>query len=121
MWPVTAVALLLSCLSADSVLADLDAALASNDTQQVRNIEQRLLAGNESADTLLSAGALMARHDLLADAAAVFERCAQQFPVLFEAKYNLVLARIGLNDYPAAEKTLHAMSPGSARETSAVQ
>jgi tetratricopeptide (TPR) repeat protein len=121
MWSFTAVALLFSYLSAGSVLADLDAALASNDTQQVRNIEQRLLSGNESADTLLSAGALLARHDLLQDAAAVFERCAQQFPVLFEAKYNLALTRIGLNDYPAAEKTLHAMSPGSARETSAVQ
>ena len=59
MWPLTAVALLLSCLSAGSVLADLDAALASNDTQQVRNIEQRLLSGNESADTLLSAGAAL--------------------------------------------------------------
>jgi tetratricopeptide (TPR) repeat protein len=121
MWPFTAVALLLSYLSAGSVLADLDAALASNDTQQVRNIEQRLLSGDESADTLLSAGALLARHDLLADAAAVFERCAQQFPVLFEAKYNVVLARIGLNDYPNAEIALHAISPGSARETAAVQ
>jgi tetratricopeptide (TPR) repeat protein len=121
MWPVTAFALLLSCLSADSVLADLDAALASKDTQQVRSIEQRLLSGNESADTLLSAGALLARHDLLADAAAVFQQCAQQFPALFEAKYNLALTRIGLDDYPAAERILHTMSPGSAPETSAVQ
>ena len=45
----------------------------------------------------------------------------EQFLALFEAKYNLALTRIGLDDYPAAERTLRAMSPGSARETSAVQ
>jgi tetratricopeptide (TPR) repeat protein len=103
------------------VLGDLDAALASNDTEQVRGIEQRLLSGNERADTLLSAGALLARHDLLADAAAVFEQCARRFPALFEAKYNLALTRIGLNDYPAAENALRAMSPTSVREKAAVQ
>lgn len=107
--------------SPDSALAELKAALSSNNAGQTRASIQHLLSGDENADALLNAGALLASHDRLPDAAAVFEKCSQRFPASFEAKYNLTLARIGLNEYEKAQNTLSSTSPASARETAAVQ
>jgi predicted Zn-dependent protease len=104
----------------DTALADLMSALAAKNVEGARAAEERLLRGNESVDTLLNAGALLAGHDMLADAAAVFEKCADRFPASFEAKYNLALARIGLDDYGAAEKTVKEISPASSKESAAV-
>jgi predicted Zn-dependent protease len=106
--------------SADTALPDLKSALASNDTAEVRSAEERLLSGNNGVETLLAAGGLLAAHDMLAHAALLFEKCAERFPGSFEAKYNLALARIGLNDFAAAEKTLNGISPQSPQETAAV-
>lgn len=103
------------------MLQGLEGALAANDTEAARMWERRLIAGNDDADTLLRAGALLAGHDLLSDAAAVFEECSRRFPTRFEAKYNLVLARVGLGEYVAAEKTLDSVSPLPGQETSAIQ
>lgn len=108
-------------VTAGSDLAQLQAALASNNVEQVRVWEQRLLAGSESEDTLLNAGATLAQHDMLADAATVFQKCSERFPASFEAKYNLTLAQIGLNNYAAAEQSLRSVSPRSSRQSGAVQ
>jgi tetratricopeptide (TPR) repeat protein len=105
----------------DPALAGLASALASHKIDEVHSWEQRLLSNDTSAETLLSAGALLGQHDMLRDAAAVFEKCAQRFPDLFEAKYNLALAWIGLNDFPSAQKALDAMSPSSAQAAVAKQ
>jgi tetratricopeptide (TPR) repeat protein len=123
MWRLTTLAALVLRLAQeqDPMLDSLKAALATKNTQEAHSWEQRLLAGDESADALLMAGALFAQYDKLADAAAIFERCAERFPASFEAKYNLTLARIGLNDYSAAEASLHSISPASKRETAAVE
>jgi tetratricopeptide (TPR) repeat protein len=106
--------------STDSALADLVSALAARNMVATRAAEERILSGNESIDTLLHAGSLLAGHDMLADAAAVFEKCAERFPASFEAKYNLALAHIGQNEYSAAEEILKVISPASARESAAV-
>jgi predicted Zn-dependent protease len=58
---------------------------------------------------------------MLRDAAAMFDRCSRRFPDLFEARYNLALAWIGLNDYPSAQKTLDSISSPSVREKAAKQ
>jgi tetratricopeptide (TPR) repeat protein len=108
-------------VSAGSDLAQLNAALASNNVEQVRIWEQRLLRGSESENALLNAGAALAQHDMLADAAAVFQKCSERFPASFEAKYNLALAQIGVNDYTAAEQSLRSISPRSSRQSGAVQ
>jgi predicted Zn-dependent protease len=125
MWRLTTLTLLMAHLgvavSDDSAFAGLAAALSSHKTEEVRAWEQRLVSGDASAETLLSAGALLAQHEMLTDAATMFERCSQRFPSLFEAKYNLTLARIGLNDYTAAEKAIRSISPTSVREAAAVQ
>ncbi len=119
-WIAMAALFLCAPAHGDSALAGLDAALSSNNSQQVRASIRRLLSEDESATTLLRAGALLAGHDLLSDAAAVFEKCSQRFPASFEAKYNLALARIGLNNYSEARNTLDSMTPASAREIAAV-
>ncbi len=125
MWRIAASVVLLGSLgawaSADSGLAGLETALSSGKIEEVRAAEQRLLSGNISIDGLLNAGALLAQHDMLADAATVFEKCSERFPLSFEAKYNLALARIGMNDYDAATRTLTTISPGSVRESAAIE
>jgi predicted Zn-dependent protease len=124
MWRFTTVTLLIVQLTTaadDSALTGLEAALSSNKIDEVRAREQRLLSSDASAEMLLRAGALLAQHEMLTDAAIMFERCSQRFPSQFEAKYNLTLARIGLSDYTAAEKALRSISPTSGRETAAVQ
>ncbi len=63
---------------------------------------------------------LLGDNDMLAGAEVLFEKCSERFPGSFEAKYNLALSRIGLNDYQSAAKTLQTISPKSPRETSAL-
>jgi len=111
----------LNAANSDPALAGLAAALSSHEIDQVYLWEQRLLSGNSSADILLSAGALLGQHDMLRDAATMFEKCSDRFPALFEAKYNLALARIGLNDYLAAQKVIRSASPSSVRESAAIE
>lgn len=111
--------LALNCSASD--LTELSAALAVNNLQRVHAVEQQLLAGPASEDTLLNAGAALAQHDMLPDAARVFAKCMQRFPDSFEAKYNLALARVGLNDYRAAEQVLSSASPRSPRESAALK
>jgi tetratricopeptide (TPR) repeat protein len=117
--------MLLVCLTApawaSAPLDELVRALSANDTQAIHTAEARLLARSESIDVLLTAGALLAQHDMLADAAALFKTCAKRFPNSFEAKYNLALAQIGLSEYRPAAATLQAMSPDSLRETAAIE
>lgn len=110
-----------SAADSDPALAALAAALSANKIDDVHRWEQRLFADDASADTLLAAGALLGQHDMLQDAAAMFEKCSQRFPASFEARYNLALARIGLNDYPSAQKAVDSLSSASVRETAAVQ
>jgi predicted Zn-dependent protease len=105
----------------DAVIAELKAALASNNVAEVRALEQQLLAGQASLDTLLAAGFLLAQQEKMPEAAALFERCSQQFPSSFEAKYNLALARIALTQYPSALDTLNSISPVSADEKTSVE
>ena len=105
--------------SADPLLAGLEGALAANNLSEAHAWQQRLLLADENVDALLAAGALLAQHDMLPDAAAVFEKCSQRFPGSFEAKYNLTLARIALNDYAAAEASLRAVRAASVAVTRA--
>ncbi len=116
-------ALLVWCGSAaaqgDAGLRQLQAAIQANSAERVRASTERLLAGAGNEQDLLRAGAMLAGSDRLRDAARVFEECARRFPASFEAKYNLALARIGLNDVEAARKTVASMTPAGARETAA--
>jgi predicted Zn-dependent protease len=120
---ILATILLSSSLSlaanSDSALTALASALSANRIDEVQASERQLLSSNASAETLLAAGALLGQHDLLQDAAAMFERCSQRFPSSFEARYNLALARMGLNDYGSAQKTLDSISSTSPREKAA--
>jgi predicted Zn-dependent protease len=120
-----ALAVLLCCLAAlarsHAPLDELSRALSANDTKAAHAAEEHLLAGNQSLDVLLNAGALLAQHDMLADAALVFKTCAKRFPNSFDAKYNLALAHIGVREDLAAEITLQAMSSDSPRETTAAE
>jgi tetratricopeptide (TPR) repeat protein len=84
-------------------------------------VEQKLLSAQTPMDTLMAAGVLLAEHERLTDAAALFERCAQQYPSSFEAKYNLALARIGLAEYSTALEALNSIAPGTADQKAAVQ
>jgi len=114
-----------SCVAAqgnsDAVIAELKAALASHNTAEARTLEQKLLVGPASLSTLLAAGFLLAQQDRMSEASAVFERCSQQFPSSFEAKYNLALARIALTQYQRALDTLNSISPATVDEKAAVQ
>ncbi len=76
---------------------------------------------SQSEETLLQTGARLVQQDKLAEAASVFEQCAQRYPGSFEAKYNLTLSRIGLAEYPAADKTLHSITTDSQRQSAAVE
>jgi predicted Zn-dependent protease len=105
----------------DAVVAQLSAALASNNTSEVHRLEQKLLSAPASLSTLLAAGFLLAQQEKMSEASAVFERCSQQFPSSFEAKYNLALARIALTQYQSALDTLNSLSPPTADEKAAVQ
>jgi predicted Zn-dependent protease len=80
-----------------------------------------LLASQDvSLDQLMAAGIALAQQEKMAEAAAVFERCAKLYPASFEAKYNLALAHVALNQYPAAFDTLNSVSPATADEKAAV-
>jgi predicted Zn-dependent protease len=103
------------------VIEELRAALASHNTAEARALEQKLLVGPASLNTLLAAGFLLAQQERMSEAVAVFERCSQQFPSSFEAKYNLALARIALTQYQSAFDTLNSLSPATADEKAAVQ
>ena len=104
----------------DAVVAELNAALASNHIAEARALEQKLLAGPASLSTLLAAGVLFAQQEKMPDASAIFERCSEQFPSSFEAKYNLALARIALTQYPSALETLNSIAPVTADEKASV-
>lgn len=123
-WPVI-LCVWTSCAAAqehvDAAVAQLNAALASNQTAEVRAVEQKLLSGPASLGTLLAAGVLLAQQERMAEAAAIFERCSQQFPSSLEAKYNLALARIAMTQYPKALDTLNSIAPVSADEKASVQ
>lgn len=105
----------------DPLVSELSQALSSKNARDVRTLEQRLLTDSQSLDTLLAAGILLAQRDMFADASTFFERCAQQHPASFEAKYNLALAQIALANFAKALETLHDISPTSVRETAAVE
>jgi tetratricopeptide (TPR) repeat protein len=117
--------LLAACLSAQDrlnpVVKQLDGALRSGNNTEAELLSKRLLSADESADTLLAAGVLLAQHEKLPDAAAIFERCSLRYPASFEAKYNLALARIGLAEYPRALQTLNSISPRTTDERAAVE
>jgi predicted Zn-dependent protease len=114
-----------SCVAAqesqDAVVAQLNTALASNNMAAVRALEQKLLSEPASLSTLLAAGFLLAQQEKMSDASAVFERCSQQFPSSFEAKYNLALARIALAQYPSALDALNSISPVTPDEKASVE
>ena len=105
----------------DAVIAELKAALVSDNASQVHALEQKLLGGAASLNTLLTAGLLFAQQEKMPDAAAIFERCSEQFPSSFEAKYNLALARIALAQYRSASDTLKTISPVNADENASVE
>lgn len=105
---------------ADTPLDELTRALSTNDRKAVKTAEERLLGGSASLDELLKAGMLLAQHEMLSDGAVIFKKCSELYPQSFEAKYNLALAQIGLNDYASAERALQGMPSVSARETAAV-
>lgn len=107
--------------TADPVVTQLRRALAANDSQQVHVLEQQLLSAQTAMSALLAAGVLLAQNDRLSDASAVFERCSQQYPSSFEAKYNLALARIGLAEYQSALETLNSVSAKTVDEKAAVE
>ena len=107
--------------SGDAVIAELKTALATNNAAEARALEQKLLVGPASFTALLAAGFLLAQQEKMPEAAALFERCSEQFPGSFEAKYNLALARIALTQYPSALDTLNSIAPVSADEKAAVQ
>jgi predicted Zn-dependent protease len=107
--------------NSDAVIAQLSTALSSNNTSEVRRLEQKLLSAPASLSTLLAAGFLLAQQERMSEASAVFERCSQQFPSKFEAKYNLALARIALTQYQGALETLNSISPATADEKASVQ
>ncbi len=107
--------------TSDPLVAQLDAALRSNDEAQLHTLEQKLLATTASTSTLLQAGILLAQNDKLTDAATIFERCSQQDPSSFEAKYNLALTRIGLQEYPTALEALNSTKPADADQKAAVE
>ncbi len=107
--------------NSDSLIAQLSTALASNNMPEVLALEQKLLSAGASQNTLLAAGFLLAQRERMSEASAVFDRCAQQFPSSFEAKYNLALARLALTQYQSALDTLNSISPVTSDEKAAVQ
>lgn len=128
-WSKTRWALLCICIfggylraqeSHDALVQQLNRALESNDGAEVQALGQKLLSGDVSAGTLLAAGIVMAQHDRLDDAAALFERCSERDPESFEAKYNLVLARIGLKQFPAALGVLNSIPTRNTDQKAAV-
>ncbi len=112
---------LLAQLVADPLLSELNRVLSANDAAGLHAVEQKLLTGSKNLDTLLSAGILLAQHDKFTEASALFERCSQEYPQSFEAKYNLALAQYALSNFAKALDALHNIAPQSARETAAVE
>ncbi|MBV9301286.1 MAG: hypothetical protein JOY62_12690 [Acidobacteriaceae bacterium] len=115
---------LIVCLSGpargNSIVDELKNALAARDVNRVQLLEAALTSSKQPEDTLLAAGALLAENDLLREAAAIFARCAEEYPSSFEAKYNLALAQIELADFGNATKTLDSISPVATPHTAAV-
>ncbi len=94
-------------------IEELERALAAADARQIGAIEHQLLSGSPSLNVLLAAGALFAQRSLLRDSAALFERCTELYPVSFEARYNLALARLALGDNEGALVALSQAHPSS--------
>lgn len=90
-------------LSPQSLSNQIAEALAKGDTATVRKLVPELLAVPRlPADTLLRTGASLAQQDFYPQAAKFFERCAKDFPQIFEGYYNLALAELALREFPAA-------------------
>ena len=89
------------------VAARIEQALAHDEVDTVRTLVPRLLAeSNVSPETLLRMGAELAQHNLFAEAATVFGKCAKENPALFEGYYNLALAQLALGRNTEALATI---------------
>jgi thioredoxin-like negative regulator of GroEL len=78
------------------------------------------IAAQDGGAGALAVGVALAQQDKMREAAAVFERCVQQYPGSFEAKYNLALARIALSEYESALEVVNSIAPSTADEKAAV-
>jgi predicted Zn-dependent protease len=103
------------------VVTQLNNALASDNNAEARALEQKLLSRPASLSTLMAVGLTLAQHDKMPEAAAIFERCSREYPASFEAKYNLVLARIALTQYPNALEALNSIVPANAEQKASVE
>lgn len=103
-------AILAAGAQADSVelLKQLERALTDHDTQQAQRIQDELLSSNPSLDVLLSAGGLLAEHEMLQNSVDVLEKCVGMYPASFEAHYDLAFALLNLGNPQEAFATLSA-------------
>ena len=99
-----------------TVLAELERAIHSHEQPEIaRAVERILKTPRLTSDTLLQAGMLLAQNELYPAAADVFERCTKEYPQLFEARYNLALARYALKQFPEALRAINEAPSGNAQ------
>jgi tetratricopeptide (TPR) repeat protein len=87
--------------------AALDHALAAGRIEQARQPLEALLARPHiELELLLEAGAKLADHEFFEPARTVFARGVSDYPLSFEARYNLALADFALRRFTEAQATL---------------
>jgi tetratricopeptide (TPR) repeat protein len=101
------------------LLKRLERALTDHDTQQAQRVQDELLSSKPSLDVLLSAGGLLAEHDMLQNSADVFEKCVAMYPQSFEAHYDLAFALLNLGKPQQAFAALSSARTGGTTEEAA--
>lgn len=95
----------------------LESALNQGRYDQAQGLLRALLKpSGTSADIFLRAGIALAQRGLYDQAALAFRRCAEGYPDIFEAHYDLALAEFALGRYTQAGSTLTTAHPQSRRE-----
>jgi predicted Zn-dependent protease len=91
--------------------------LAQGRKSQADALLDTLLRQNQiNSDTLLRAGFVFAEKGLYSEAALAFERCAREYPQLFEAQYDFALAELACGRYAEALRTINAARAASERD-----
>jgi tetratricopeptide (TPR) repeat protein len=90
-----------------ALAAALDRALAAGEMEQARQALNTMLARpHVELQVLLETGAKLADRELFEPARAVFARAVNDYPQIFEARYNLALADYALRRFPEAQTAL---------------
>jgi tetratricopeptide (TPR) repeat protein len=93
--------------SSDELADSLEGALAEGKYEKAHELLLQILKRpHPNADFLLRVGIGLAERELYEEAAAVFQRCIQEHPEVFEAHYNLALAEIAQQKWEDALATL---------------